>query len=40
MLGIREAIERRNWKEAQEQTTVDAKAIKKLGDYLKNAKAK
>jgi N-acetylated-alpha-linked acidic dipeptidase len=34
MPGIREAIEQRNWKEAQEQIEADAKAIKKLSDYL------
>lgn len=34
MPGIREAIEQRNWKEAQEQIEVDAKAILKLSDYL------
>ena len=35
MPGIREAIEQRNWKEAQEQIEVDAKAIEKLSNYLK-----
>lgn len=35
MPGIREAIEQRNWKEAQEQIIIDAKAITKLADYLK-----
>nr|MDQ6903257.1 M28 family peptidase [Bacteroidota bacterium] len=34
MPGIREAIEQRNWKEAQEQINVDAKAIDKLAGYL------
>ena len=34
MPGIREAIEQRNWKEAQEQIEIDAKAIKKLADYF------
>jgi N-acetylated-alpha-linked acidic dipeptidase len=34
MPGIREAIEQRNWKEAQEQIQVDANAIKKLAQYL------
>jgi len=34
MPGIREAIEQRKWKEAQEQIEVDAKAIMKLADYL------
>ncbi len=32
--GIREAIEQRNWKEAQEQINIDADAINKLADYL------
>lgn len=40
MPGIREAIEQRNWKEAQEQILVDAKAISKLADYLKNSESK
>ena len=34
MPGIREAIEQRKWKEAQEQIDVDAKAITQLADYL------
>ncbi len=34
MPGIREAIEQKNWKEAQEQIKIDAKAIDKLADYL------
>jgi N-acetylated-alpha-linked acidic dipeptidase len=34
MPGIREAIEQRNWKEAQEQIEVDAKAIQRLANYL------
>ena len=34
MPGIREAIEQRNWKEAQEQIVIDAATIKKLSDYL------
>lgn len=34
MPGIREAIEQRNWKEAQEQIAIDAQAIKKFADYL------
>ena len=34
MPGIREAIEQRNWKEAEEQVEIDAKAIKKLADYF------
>jgi N-acetylated-alpha-linked acidic dipeptidase len=40
MPGIREAIEQRNWKEAQEQIGVDAKAITRLADYLKNIETK
>lgn len=35
MPGIREAIEQRNWKEAQQQIEVDAKAVVKLAEYLK-----
>ena len=35
MPGIREAIEQRNWKEAQQQIEVDSKAILKLAEYLK-----
>ncbi len=35
MPGIREAIEQRNWKEAQDQIEVDAKTINDLADYLK-----
>ncbi|MDE3182181.1 MAG: M28 family peptidase [Bacteroidota bacterium] len=34
MPGIREAIEQRNWKEAQDQIEVDAKRINDLADYL------
>jgi N-acetylated-alpha-linked acidic dipeptidase len=34
MPGIREAIEERNWKEAQEQIEVDAKAITRFANYL------
>jgi N-acetylated-alpha-linked acidic dipeptidase len=34
MPGIREAIEQREWKEAQDQILVDANAITKLADYL------
>lgn len=37
MPGIREAIEQREWKEAQEQIFVDAKAIERLAGYLKEA---
>ena len=40
MPGIREAIEQREWKEAQEQISVDAQAIARLADYLKNASSK
>jgi N-acetylated-alpha-linked acidic dipeptidase len=32
--GVREAIEQRNWKEAQEQIAVVAGAINNLADYL------
>ena len=32
--GIREAIEQRNWKEAQEQINIDAQAITKLANHL------
>jgi N-acetylated-alpha-linked acidic dipeptidase len=32
--GIREAIEQRNWKEAQEQIEIDAAVLKKFADYL------
>ncbi|MES1161093.1 MAG: transferrin receptor-like dimerization domain-containing protein, partial [Bacteroidota bacterium] len=32
--GIREAIEQRNWKEAQEQIEVAANVLKKFSDYL------
>lgn len=34
MPGIREAIEQRNWQEAQDQIKVDADAINKLSGYL------
>lgn len=40
MPGIREAIEQRNWKEAQEQILIDAQAVTKLADYLKDAATK
>jgi N-acetylated-alpha-linked acidic dipeptidase len=40
MPGIREAIEQREWKEAQEQIVIDAKAIEKLADYLNSAQNK
>jgi N-acetylated-alpha-linked acidic dipeptidase len=32
--GIREAIEQRNWKEAQDQIEIDAAVLKKFSDYL------
>jgi N-acetylated-alpha-linked acidic dipeptidase len=32
--GIREAIEQRNWNEAQQQITADAKAIMNLAEYF------
>ncbi len=32
--GIREAIEQRDWKEAQEQIEIDAAVLKKFSDYL------
>ena len=32
--GIREAIEQRNWKEAQDQIIIDADAINRLSNYL------
>ena len=32
--GIREAIEQRNWKEAQEQIEIAASVLKKFSDYL------
>ena len=35
MPGIREAIEERKWKEAQEQIVVDAAAIDRLSNYFK-----
>jgi N-acetylated-alpha-linked acidic dipeptidase len=35
MPGIREAIEQRDWKEAQQQIEVDAKAIMRLAEYFK-----
>lgn len=34
MPGIREAIEQRNWLEAQQQIKIDAASINKLADYL------
>jgi N-acetylated-alpha-linked acidic dipeptidase len=32
--GIREAIEQRNWKEAQDQINIDGEAINRLANYL------
>ena len=32
--GIREAIEQRNWKEAQEQIGIAAAVLRKFTDYL------
>jgi len=40
MPGIREAIEQREWKEAQEQIIIDGKAITRLSDYLKEVGSK
>ena len=34
MPGIREAIEQRNWNEAQEQIVTDARIIAKLAEYF------
>ncbi len=34
--GIREAIEQRNWKEAQDEIHLTAEAIERLAEYLKN----
>jgi N-acetylated-alpha-linked acidic dipeptidase len=36
MPGIREAIEQRNWKEAQQQIETDSRTIIKLADYFKS----
>ena len=36
MPGIREAIEQRNWEEAQQQIGVDAKIIIRFSEYLEN----
>ena len=38
--GIREAIEQRNWKEAQDEINLTAEAVKLLADYLKNINEK
>jgi N-acetylated-alpha-linked acidic dipeptidase len=35
MPGIREAIEQRDWKEAQQQINIAASAIGKLAEHLK-----
>ena len=35
MPGVREAIEQRDWKEAQEQINIAANAIGRLADHLK-----
>ena len=40
MPGIREAIEQREWKEAQDQIVVDANAIAKLANYLDETRSK
>ncbi len=40
MPGIREAIEQRNWKEAQDQIEIDAKRINDLAEYLQNTESK
>jgi N-acetylated-alpha-linked acidic dipeptidase len=37
--GIREAIEQRNWKEAQDEINLTAQAIEKLADYLNTIKS-
>jgi N-acetylated-alpha-linked acidic dipeptidase len=39
MPGIREAIEQRDWKEAQEQIGLCAQAINKLAQYLKSIRS-
>jgi N-acetylated-alpha-linked acidic dipeptidase len=36
MPGIREALEQRNWEEAQQQIGVDAIVITKLANYFKD----
>jgi N-acetylated-alpha-linked acidic dipeptidase len=36
--GIREAIEQRNWKEAQDEINLTAQSIEKFSDYLKSIK--
>jgi N-acetylated-alpha-linked acidic dipeptidase len=37
--GIREAIEQRNWKEAQDEINDAAKAVHRLANYLKRIAA-
>ena len=37
MPGVREGIEERQWKEAQQQINTDAAAIEKLAEYLVDA---
>jgi N-acetylated-alpha-linked acidic dipeptidase len=34
--GVREAIEQRNWKEAQDEINLTAQAIQRLADYLQH----
>src|SRR5215831_1761658 len=34
--GVREAIEQRNWKEAQDEINLTAQAIQRLSGYLQN----
>jgi N-acetylated-alpha-linked acidic dipeptidase len=36
MPGVREAIEQRDWKEAQDQIEIAAKAISRLDEHLNN----
>ena len=33
--GIREAIEQRNWDEAQQQINTDAEVLERLAEYLR-----
>jgi N-acetylated-alpha-linked acidic dipeptidase len=37
--GIREAIEQRNWKEAQDEVNLTAQTIEKLADFLNTIKS-
>jgi N-acetylated-alpha-linked acidic dipeptidase len=37
MPAIREAIEQRNWQEAQQQINNNAEVIEKLADYMENS---